>query len=219
MAETLTLDRVDLEQFFPKTRGINIVELPASHFDIRPTKAGAKIKCIDRRNGMTEHGYDPETVPEGPAWVGALDGVHPFYKGTLEQRIATAVERTNEQGFDQAHHGDYTQGERGCAFVKALVNQAFPDLKSLTVEERQILRVKFDIHYTELFDASHHAEAFVLNDKIGTMVMPEGGKYYPNDLWFGRAVGINLMRALPVIAKCAELLLPEDSRNIYVVKY
>lgn len=178
---------------------------------------GTRIRCIDKRFGATPNGYVPETVPLAPAWLGAIDGVAAFLKGNAEKRMASAVKLTESVGFDRADHGDYLLGDRGCAFRRAHLAGEFEELTSLTEIETRILRKKFGIHHFELYEAGNHPIGFLLNDKPFTTGMPKDGLYYPVDIWFPEMVGINPEKALPVVEKCGELILPEGSRNLFVV--
>ena len=78
-------------------------------------------------------------------------------------------------------------------------------------------RDRFGIHHLELYESYNYPKGFLLNDKPFTTGLPDSGSYYPVDIWFPEMVGIKPEKALPVVEKCGELLLPQDSRNLFVV--
>lgn len=212
------LKEIDLVNYFPSQRGWIIIERPADSFDIRNTVPGTKIRCIDKDFGNTNQGYDSDSVPLAPAWLGAIDGIVPFMDGTPEQRVEKTAQRTRSIGFEIAHHGDYLQGIDGCKFRTALMEGKFEGLPRITRAEYQVLTTKFGIHYTELIRPEERVEpeGFVLNDSDFTTILPDGGRFYPIDIWFARMAGITYRRALPVIEKTGELLLPEGSRRLFI---
>lgn len=207
-----------INQFFNEKHGWKIYYLPASFFDRRPTVPGSKIRCIDYRFGQTPEGYDPDTVPLGPAWLGAIDGVVAFYRGNAEARMAGAVGKTRALGFEEADHGDYSEGDLGCRFRRALFESQFPGLAPLTVVESRVLRTKFNVEHMVLHPSKNHPEGFVISNEPFTTVLPDDGKHYPIDVWFAQMVGISPGRFWPVISKCGELLLPENKRNLYLIR-
>lgn len=211
------LQTIDLARFFPAEKGWNIIKVEKNVVDIRPTVSRTRIRCIDRRFGATPDGYDPDMVPLSPAWLGAIDGVASFLKGDAEERMSSAVALVESVGFERADHGDYILGDRGCGFRRALLAGEFEELMPLTEIETRVLRKKFGVHHFELHESRNHARGFLLNDEPFTTGMPEDGLYYPVDIWLPHMVGINPQKALPVVEKCGELLLPEGSRNLFVV--
>ena len=64
--------------------------------------------------------------------------------------METSVQRTRSFGFIPADHGDYTQGDDGCAFRKALVAGRLGGITSITAEESRVLKSKLDIPHTRL---------------------------------------------------------------------
>lgn len=211
------LKEVDLEEYFPKSRGWKIVEKPLYEFDFKPTVLGTPIRCIDKDFGVTRSGYDPETVPLAPAWPGAGDGMIPFYRGSLDEKMETAAQRTKAIGFEIANHGDYIQGDNGCAFRKALTSGEFEGLPNITREQYQVLTTKFGVHYTVLHrpEVKQDPEGIVLNDNEYTTVLP-GGVLYTTDTWFGNLAGLDYDLTLPVIERTGELLLPEYNRILFI---
>lgn len=214
----IDINTENLGKYFLPQHGWKILELPPRFFDRRVTRKGDRIRCIDYRFGQTQKGYDPDTVPLSPAWLGAIDGVAAFFNGNAETRMASAVKMTEAVGFKRADHGDYIQGDEGCAFRRALFESQFPDLAPLSRVESRVLRTKFKVEHIVLHTASSHPDGFVINNRPYTTVLPEDGKHYPIDLWFAQMVGISSGRSLPVIAKCGELLLPENRRNLYLIQ-
>ena len=212
------LKEVDLERYFPRNRGWAIIERPLSDFDNRETVLGKPLRCIDKDFGNTPQGYKADTVPLAPAWPGAIDGVVPYMSGTPTGQVEEASRRTESVGFKAAHHGDYLTGRMGCRFRNALMAGRFENLLPITNEEYQILTTKSGVHYTELIRPSEYTEpdGFVLNDNDFTIVLPNGGMYYPVETWFGRMVGIPYEVALSMIEKTGELLLPESSRRLFI---
>lgn len=218
MPETLNL--ADLRRYFLSEKGWEIVEIGTDSVDIRPTVSGTPIRCIDRDFGLTPSGYNPDAVPLSPAWLGAVDGVAAFQRGNIHERMEKGAQITETIGFKAAYHGDYARGTDGCAFRRALIEGRFEGLPPLTRAEHELLATKMGIHYTKLDrpDVSTEPEGFVLNNLRYTAVLPDGGRFYPIELWFAQMAGISSEKALPVIAKCGELLLPQDHKTLFVVR-
>lgn len=153
-------------------------------------------------------------------WINA-HGVTSFMKGdTLEERMEEASRRTESVGFKPAIHGDYAREDDGCAYRRALMERAFDGLPKITKEEHRILTTKTGIHYVKLKrpDDKKEPTGFILNEADGTTILPDGGRFYPADLWFARKVGIQDEQSFPVLAKCGELLLPKDHKVLFVVR-
>lgn len=217
MRETLRIS--ELRGFFPPERGWRIVETGDSN--LRRVQFGTALRCIDRHFGITESGYDPDSVPLSPAWPGAIDGLASSYEGTLEERMSLAASETERIGFRPAYHGDYVKDIDGCAYRRALIEGRFEGLPPMTREEHQFLAGKMGLHYTQLIrpQEARAPEGFMLNEIDYYTVLPEGGKFYTIDLWFAQRAGIANQQALSLIAKCGELLLPQDNKTLFVVRY
>lgn len=215
-----TLGKADLQRYFPAEKGWKIVEVGGESVDARRTVFGTAIRCIDRDFGFTPNGYKPETVPPSPAWLGAVDGVVSFLEGTPEERMEQAVRRTESIGFKSAYHGDYARGDDGCAYRRALMEGRFEGLPPITKEEHRVLTTKIGLHYVQLDRPAvrNDPEGFVLNEFVYETVLPGGGRFYPIDIWFARMVGITDEKSLPVIAKCGELLLPQNNKTLFIVR-
>lgn len=219
MLEIHPLSGKEIQTHFTPERGWKVVEISGDELDIHKVQEGSKLRCIDKRNGMTSEGYKPETVALAPAWLGAADGVAAFYSGNAEFRMSRAVGIIKASGFEPAVHGDYLKGDKGCAFRRVLIEQSLPDLEKITLAEWRLLRNKLGIHYTELFEPVNQNLGFVINDQVGVTIFPEGGKYYPVDLWYPVTLGINRKRALSAVAVCGELLLPAEHRALFVYRH
>lgn len=219
MLEIHSLSSKEIQTHFTPEKGWKIVEISAEELDIHEVQKGSKIRCIDKRNGMTPEGYRFEEVALAPAWLGAADGIAAFYSGNAELRMSQTVQAIRASGFEPAVHGDYLKGDEGCAFRRALVKQLLPDLETITQAEWRLLRVKLGIHYTDLFEPVNQNLGFAVNDQEGVTIFPEGGKYYPVDLWYPIMLGVNRKRALSAIAVCGELLLPIEHRTLFVYRH
>lgn len=209
-----------LQQYFPAENGWNIVYLEEGQFDRRPTVPGSVLRCIDRRFGITDSGYDPNAVPLAPAWPGAVDGIEAFSKRTNPLRRAQeAAQKVREMGFEPANHGDYVRGWDGCSFRRAWKEGLIPGLSQAITDPKlvEFIKKKVGVDHLLLVDALKDPLGFLLNRKANTTVLPDGGLYYPIDVSFGEAVGIRPERFLPVIAVCGELMLAEDARNLFIV--
>lgn len=208
-----------LSQYFLPEQGWTIVPINSSGVDLRDTKKDEKLKCIDYRFGIKPDGsYDPDLVPRSPAWLGALDGISAFLSGNPEERTREAASMVIDSSFTPADHGDFLRGDiEGCAFRRALLADQFPDLKSLSVEEIRVLRSKVGVEHLTLNKTDKHPGGFLLNPHQFTTALPDDCKYYPIDIWYPDYLGIEPERFFPVIEKCGELLLPENSRKLYVV--
>lgn len=219
MPEIQPISSKEILTHFTPEKGWRVVEISANELDIHKVQKGAKIRCIDKRNGMTPEGYKPEEVGLAPAWLGAADGIAAFYNGNAEFRMTRAAGNIRASGFEPAVHGDYLKGDEGCAFRKVLIEKQLPDLETITQAEWRLLQKKLGIHYTELFEPVNHNLGFAINDQEGITIFPEGGKYYPVDLWYPVVMGISRKRALSAVAVCGELLLPVEHRTLFVYRH
>lgn len=219
MLEIQPISTKEIQADFTPEKGWRVVEISAGELDIQKVQQGSKIRCIDKRNGMTPEGYKPETVSLAPAWLGAADGIAAFYSGNSEFRMNRATGIIRASGFEPAVHGDFLKGDEGCAFRRALIEKLLPDLETITQAEWRLLRNKLGIHYTELFEPENQNLGFAINDKVGETILPEGGKYYPIDLWYPVNLGISRKRALSAVAVCGELILPPDHRTLFVYRH
>lgn len=219
MREVQPLSTKEISTHFTRDRGWTIVEKPLEEFDAHQTVAGSKLRCIDKNNGMTPEGYHPETIELGPSWLGAADGIAAFKEGNAEDRMRAGVADIEASGFVAVVHGHYLRKKRGCAFREALIGKLIPELSPMTREEWELICKKLGIHYTELYDSVNPNLGFAVNTKAKTTILPEGGKYYPVDLWFAENLGIKRERALSAIAKCGELILPADHRTLFVCRH
>lgn len=211
----------DLNQYFSAENNWKIIPISAAKIDLRDTKRGEKIRCIDYRFGIKPDGtYDPDLVSRAPAWLGAMDGIQAFLDGNAEERAQLAAEMVKEEGFIPADHGDYLRGDiEGCAFRRALLQDQFPDLNKIAPEEIRVLRSKVGVEHVSLHKTDKHPSGFLLNPNPFTTALPNDGEYYPIDVWFPAELGIEPERFFPVIEKCGELLLPEDNRILFVVSH
>lgn len=205
--------------YFPPDKGWTIVSVSPKEIELRDISKGSPIRCIDYRYGiMPDESYNADSVPRSPAWLGALDGISAFLDGTPEERHQKAAKLVIETGFIPADHGDIVQGDiDGCAFRKALQAGKIPDLNTLTSEEIRVLRSKIGVHHVTLNQTSRHPEGFLLNPFRFTTVLPNNAQFYPIDIWYPDYLGIEPERFLPVIATCGQLLLPAESKMLYIV--
>jgi len=205
---------------FSPEKGWTIIPVSSGEIDLRDTKKGERIKCIDFRYGIKPNGsYDPDSVPRSPAWLGAIDGISAFLGGESEERAQEAAKLIRGTGFTPADHGDNLRGDiEGCAFRRALLEKKFPDLNILTIEETRILRAKMGVEHVTLNRTDNHPKGFLLNPYRMTTALPDDGQYYPIDIWYPDYLGIEQDRFLPVIEKCGQLLLPPESRTLFVVR-
>ena len=220
MSEFQEINIQKLPRVFTPEDKWTIIPISSSDVDLRPTEPGSRIRCIDKRFGTTpeKSGYDPDLVPKGPAWMGALDGIAAFYPGSAEVRVRAAIQIALNLGHEPAIHGDYLKGHAGCGFATALAEGQLPDLSKMSLTERLALKKKYDVHLHILGDPVRETDGFILNNIPNTTVMTEGGRFYVNDVWFAQMAGITLRRSLPVIARVGNLLLSEDHRNLFVVQ-
>lgn len=216
------LKAADFKKYFPEEKGWKTIEVGSDFVDMRRVVFGTHIRCIDRDFGFTkiEQRYNPESVPLSPALPGALDGIASFLEGTPEERMEEAAKRTVAAGFKPAYHGDYARGDDGCAYRRAYFEGRFEGLSPITKEEHRILTTKMGVHYVSLDrpEERKDPEGFILNEAKYWTVLPGGGRFYPVDLWFARMVGLRDERTLPMIAKCGELLLPQNNKTLFIVR-
>ena len=207
-----------LQQYFTSAQGWELVVLKPGDVTIRKTLPGSPQRCMDRRFGVTENGYDPDAVPLGPAWMGALDGIETFSRRTNPlARAKEAANKVRALGFEPADHGDYALGADGCSFRRARRAGLIPGV-SQAVGKRldEFIKTKIRAQHIVLREAQYHARGIVLNDREFTTVLPENGKYYVNDEWFAKLAGIRPEQYLPVIAACGELILPIEDRKLFI---
>ncbi len=207
----------ELRRIFSPTKGWEVVEIKDSQIDRRPTIPGSQIRCIDKRYGQTENGYDPNIIPKGPAWLGGVDGISAFSSGICESRMRDALNITRILGFDGHLHGDEKNNDLGCAFRKALIDGNLPDLSPLDLDDWRKVRDRWSIPYTELHLSDKNAEGFLFNQRPLTTGLPMDCRYYPIDFWFSRMVGIDSTQALSAVEKCGELILNHGNKTLYVV--
>lgn len=213
------MNRIEtLQQYFTPSNGWEIIVLKPGDVTIKETVPGSPQRCIDRRFGVTETGYHPDSVPLGPAWMGALDGIETFSRRTNPlARAKEAANKVRALGFEPADHGDYALGADGCLYRRARRAGLIPGV-SPAVSKRldDFIKSKIGAQHIILREAQFHARGFVLNDQEFTTVLPEDGKYYVNDEWFARRLGIKPELYLPVIAICGELILPVEDRKLFL---
>lgn len=214
------MNRIEkLRQYFTPAQGWELVVLKPGDVAVRATVPGSPIRCIDRRFGVTEKGYDPNAVPPGPAWMGAFDGIETFSRRTNPlARAKEAANKVRALGFEPADHGDYTVGADGCAYRRARRAGLLPGV-SAAYSERvdNFIKQKVGAIHMVVREAAYHARGFVLNGVEKTTVLPDDGKYYINDEWFAQLAGIKPELYLPVIAACGELILPQEDRKLFVL--
>lgn len=208
-----------LQNIFKPQNGWEIANLKPEDFDRRATVNGSKIRCIDRRFGVTEQGYNPLKVPLSPAWLGAVDGIEAFLKKNNPlSRTKEAAKRVRAIGFEPADHGDYALGKNGCAFRRARIAGLIPGVRpALSEDLDNFVKEKVGVEHYVLREAKYHARGFMFNTLESTTVLPEDGRYYIIDEWFARMAGIKPELFLPVIAACGELMLPEEDRKLFIV--
>jgi hypothetical protein len=209
----------NLQEIFVPQNGWELVNLNPSDVDRRATVFGTKIRCIDRRFGVTEDGYNPEAVPLAPAWLGAVDGIEAFLKRNNPlHRTKEAARRVRALGFEPADHGDYALGKDGCAFRRARMAGLVPGVRpALSADLDDFVKEKVGVEHYVLREAKYHARGFIFNTEQNTTVLPEDGRYYVIDEWVARGTGIKPAQFLPVIAACGELMLPEEDRKLFIV--
>ncbi len=213
--EPLTIS--ELKTVFTPEKGWNVVEIPDSRVDRRTTVPGSEIRCIDRRYGLTPHGYDPNIIPLGPAWLGGLDGIAAFAQGNAEQRMLAAIETIRAFGFVGHVHGDLVDKDLGCGFRRALVEEKVPDLDRIILGDWRELIGRLNVPYTQLHPSNKHAEGFLFNQRPLTTCFPQDCTYYPVDFAFARTVGIDIEKGLSLVEKCGQLLLHGQEHTLFVI--
>lgn len=229
MAERL-LTSTYCGQFFPESQGFNFQVVKPDFVDRRPTVKGKKWRCIDRRDGMSEDGYNPDNVQDAPATPGAAEGLAIMAKnglvvagvdidcGNFENYLSWADRAIRRLGYEPSKHGDKLLKARGCAFNRSVEDGIFEGLEPLTSFEREFMDIKLGTHYTELYPNACDPEGFALNPKMHSTIRPDGGRFYPVDIWAMYRMGILSDEFMKITAKCAELLLHEGQKNIYYVE-
>lgn len=211
-----------LERYFTPFNDWKIVVVEPGEVDLVETIAEEPERCSDRKFGIVIKGgkpvYKPQAVPRGPATLGALDGVEAFMPGNNPiRRTIEAANRVRAVGFEPADHGRYA-GTGTCGFKEARKADKIPGVhRAYSAKVDKFIKTKVKAQHFILEEAQHHAIGFVLNDREFTTVLPDDGRYYINDVWFWRRVGIQDERSLPVIARCGEILLPVENRTLFVV--
>lgn len=216
-------------QFFPESQGFNFQVVTPDFVDRRPTVRGKKWRCIDRRDGMSESGYNPDAVEDAPATPGAGEGLAIMAKNGLvvsgiedldnfEDYLNWADRSMRRLGYEPSRHGDMILKDRGCAFNRSVEDGVFEGLQPLTSFEREFMQQKLGVHYTELYHKALDPEGFALNPKMYTTIRPDGGRFYPVDLWAPYKIGILMDEFMKITARCAEILLHQGHKNIYYVE-